>query len=109
MTTREQIIKKLENLLSLKIENDFVKKGTAITVADEILALFEDRIKLQVDINDRLLLELKECYPKEFVEWKDNVTKSTVIIKECKYYNIDGSKTYYSIEGLYEYWKNLPK
>ena len=40
---KEQIQEKLENLLSLKIENDFVKKGTAITVASEIESLINER------------------------------------------------------------------
>jgi hypothetical protein len=70
MATREQLIEiqwKHATDITPNTNQRNIPQSKFEILADEILALFEDRIKLQVDINDRLLLELKECYPKEFV------------------------------------------
>jgi hypothetical protein len=61
----------MRDKILLILENDLADGCTKTLgqIADEIYLLFEERIKLQVDINDRLLLEVRNMYPKEFVEW----------------------------------------
>jgi hypothetical protein len=84
-------------------------------VADEILALFEERIKLQVDINDKLLLEMRNMYPKKFIEWcLLDVGKEYVSFNSDKLHYFTIPKTeeiwFDTIDEIYDYWlKNLKK
>ncbi len=81
-------------------------------IASEIESLYKDRIKLQIDTNDRLLLELKESYPKEFVEWyKDQIIFMKCLIDDEEQW-FDARNTwstnvtdkYYSFAELYKYY-----
>jgi hypothetical protein len=89
-------------------------------ITEKIINILEDNFDEPNKIDDQTTIYMQEkfikiadkilalpLYPKEFVEW---IAKKELTYLRGRYYqDSDGGYREFTLDELYEYWKNLPK